>query len=226
MSRGLAQVIVAITAALASACATTPGTTAPMTFFVTSVGTGAGADLGGIEGADRHCQRLAANAGAGSRTWRAYLSSQSRDGAPLVNARDRIGTGPWHNAAGVLIARDVEDLHGAGNAISAATARDERGAPTPGRQHDILTGTRLDGTAPSRLDPDMTCGNWTRSGADGAAIVGHHDRASAIREPWATSWNSAHLTRGCSPAALAELGSGGRFYCFAGHASHEKGAPP
>lgn len=188
---------------------------APMTFFVTSVGLGAGANLGGLEGADRHCQELAAQAGAGSRTWHAYLSTQSRDGAPMVNARDRIGNGPWHNAAGVLIARDVEDLHGPGNNISAATALDEKGEPTSGRVHDILTGTRVDGYAPSRLDADSTCGNWTRNGPEGGALVGHFDRASAIKEPWAKSWNSAHLTRGCNAEGLAELGSGGLFYCFA-----------
>lgn len=186
-----------------------------MTFFVTSAGLGSGGDLGGLAGADRHCQGLAASAGAGSRAWRAYLSTQSRGGARLVNARDRIGQGPWHNSAGALIARDVEELHGPRNNITKATALDERGIPTPGKFHDILTGTRLDGTAPSRLDPDMTCGNWTQGGQEGAAIVGHHDRVSDIDEPWARSWNSAHLTRGCSPAALAELGSGGLFYCFA-----------
>ena len=186
-----------------------------MTFFVTSAGLGSGGDLGGLAGADRHCQSLAASAGAGSRTWRAYLSAQSKGGAALVNARERIGKGPWHNAAGALIARDVDELHGPRNNINAATALDERGTPAPGRLHDILTGTRLDGTAPSRLDPDMTCGNWTQGGKEGAAIVGHHDRVSAIDEPWARSWNSAHLTRGCNPPALAELGSGGLFYCFA-----------
>lgn len=186
-----------------------------MTFFVTSAAPGSGGDLGGLDGADRHCQGLASSAGAGSRTWRAYLSTQSRGGARLVNARERIGKGPWHNAAGALIARDVDELHGLRNNITALTALDERGNPVPGRHHDILTGTRLDGTAPSRLDPDMTCGNWTQGGKDGAAIVGHHDRASAIDEPWARSWNSAHATRGCSPPALAELGSGGLFYCFA-----------
>lgn len=186
-----------------------------MTFFVTSAGLGNGADLGGLAGADRHCQGLASTAGAGSRTWRAYLSTQARDGVGTVNARERIGKGPWHNAAGVLIASDLGDLHGDRNNITSLTALNERGAPTSGRLHDILTGTRLDGTAPSRLDPDMTCGNWTKSGKEGAAIVGHHDRASAIDEPWAKSWNSAHLTRGCGPAGLAELGSGGLLYCFA-----------
>ena len=215
MTRWISRAGLAAIAVAVSACATGKDAAAPMTFFVTSVGLGAGANLGGLEGADRHCQILATDAGAGSRNWRAYLSTQSKDGAPLVNARERIGKGPWHNAAGVLIARDVEDLHGPGNNVSAATALNEKGGPTSGRVHDILTGTRVDGYAPSRLDADMTCGNWTRNGPEGAALVGHFDRASAIKEPWARSWNSAHLTRGCNTAGLAELGSGGLFYCFA-----------
>lgn len=196
-----------------SALAQTAG--AAMSFFVTSRGAGEGANLGGLAGADRHCQSLASAAGAGNRVWRAYLSTQTREGVAGIGARDRIGPGPWHNAQGVLIAHDLEDLHGSGNQIRAETALTESGQRVPGRLHDILTGTRLDGTAPSGLDPDMTCGNWTRSGGDGAALVGHHDRVSAIREPWAASWNSAHLTRGCSAPALSELGSGGLFYCFA-----------
>ena len=215
MNRWIAHACLAVFAVAVSACATNKGAFPPMTVFVTSAGPGAGADLGGLEGADRHCQKLAADAGAGSRTWRAYLSTQGKGGGRTVNARERIGRGPWHNAAGALIAPDLEDLHGPRNNITSRTALSERGAPTAGRLHDILTGTRLDGTAPSPLDPDMTCGNWTRSGKEGAAIVGHHDRVSAIDEPWARSWNSAHLTRGCSPAGLAELGSGGLFYCFA-----------
>lgn len=201
-----------------SACTALPGTPEGMTFFVTSVGVGNGADLGGLSGADQHCQRLATAAGAGSKTWRAYLSAQGSKSAKAVDARDRIGNGPWHNAAGVLIAADVDALHGPRNNLTAETALSEHGARIPGRVHDILTGTRIDGTAPSSLDPDMTCRNWTWSGSGGAAIVGHHDRASAIREAWATSWNSAHLTRGCNAAALEELGSGGLFYCF--------GSPP
>ena len=215
MNPSIARAGLAAAAVVAAACAMDRGAAPAMTFFVTSVGLGAGADLGGLDGADRHCQSLATKAGAGSRTWRAYLSAQGGDGARTVNARERIGQGPWHNASGVMIARDLDDLHGPGNNIASATALSERGTPTSGRLHDILTGTRLDGTAPSRLDPDMTCGNWTRSTREGAAIVGHHDRASAIDEPWAKSWNSAHLSRGCSPAALAELGGGGLFYCFA-----------
>lgn len=200
---------------LLASCTSAPAEKPPMGFFVTSAAMGAGADLGGLEGADRHCQALAAAAGAGTRTWSAYLSTQSTPERPGVSARERIGAGPWHNAAGVLVAVDVAELHSERNRISKETALSERGAPTPGQFHDILTGTRLDGTAPSPLDPDMTCGNWTKNTASGGALVGHHDRASRIKEPWATSWNSAHLTRGCNEAGLKELGSGGLFYCFA-----------
>lgn len=198
-----------------TACASSPPARAPMTFFVTSIGSGRGADFGGLAGADAHCQRLAEAAGAGARTWRAYLSTQSRPGAPAVHARERIGAGPWHNARGELIARDLEHLHGATPLLDARHALSERGEPISGRAHDILTGSRTDGTAPSPLDPDATCANWTRGDDGGAALVGHHDRVSAIKEPWARSWNSAHLTRGCSIARLKELGSGGLIYCFA-----------
>lgn len=183
-------------------------------FFVTSTSPGKGGDLGGLEGADRHCEALAEKAGLPATGWRAYLSTQAMPPAVPVHARDRIGPGPWHNAKGVLIASTVEALHGAENAISRATALDERGEPVPGKVHDILTGTRLDGTAPSPLDPDSTCRNWTSAGDEGGALVGHHDRVSAIDQPWAKSWNAAHLSRGCSAPKLAELGSGGRFYCF------------
>lgn len=191
-----------------------------MSFFVTSTGTGRGADLGGLDGADRHCQTLAAAAGAGGKTWRAYLSTQGKDGAATVNARDRIGKGPWHNARGELIARDVEHLHGANN-LTKATALNEKGQPVEGRgdtpnRHDILTGSRADGTAFSPNDTDMTCGNWTRSGAEGVAMVGHHDRVGPTSDPWSTSWNSSHQTRGgCSPQALRGTGGDGLLYCFA-----------
>lgn len=184
------------------------------TFFVTSAGPGKGGDLGGIEGADRHCAQLAEKAGLPATGWRAYLSTQAMPPEVPVHARDRIGPGPWHNAKGVRIAATVDALHGAENAISRTTALDERGEPVPGKVHDILTGTRLDGTAPSPLDPDSTCRNWTSASDEGGALVGHHDRASAIDQPWAKSWNAAHLSRGCSVPKLAELGSGGRFYCF------------
>jgi hypothetical protein len=189
-------------------------------FFVTSAGTGRGADLGGLEGADRHCQSLAEAAGAGGKTWHAYLSTQGKDGAPTVNARDRIGKGPWHNMKRELIARDVEQLHGANN-ITKQSALNERGAVVEGRgdktnRHDILTGSRVDGTAFSPNDTDMTCGNWTRSGAEGVAMVGHHDRIGPTTDPWATSWNSSHQSRGgCSQQALRGTGGDGLLYCFA-----------
>lgn len=194
-----------------------------MTFFVTSVGSGKGGDLGGLDGADRHCQSLAQAAGAGHRTWRAYLSTQapSLNSPGFVNARDRIGTGPWQNAKGVVIARSVEDLHSAGNNINKDTALDEKGQPVNDRtrtpnKHDILTGSRPDGTAfPGAPFPDMTCGNWTRSTADGAAMTGHHDRAGPINNTWAVSWNSAHPTLGCSQERVRPTGGDGLFYCFA-----------
>lgn len=194
-----------------------------MSFFVTSVGPGKGGDLGGLEGADRHCQTLAQAAGAGHRTWRAYLSTQapSLNDPGFVNARDRIGTGPWQNAKGVVIARSIDDLHSAGNNVNKETALDERGRPVNGRtetpnKHDILTGSRPDGTAfPGTPFPDMTCGNWTNGTADGAAMTGHHDRAGPINNAWAVSWNSAHPTLGCSQERVRPTGGDGLFYCFA-----------
>lgn len=194
-----------------------------MTFFVTSVGPGKGGDLGGLEGADRHCQSLAQAAGAVERPWRAYLSTQAAKLADtnFVNARDRIGTGPWQNAKGEVIARSVDDLHSAGSNLNKLTALNEKGQPVNGRtekpnMHDILTGSRPDGTAfPGAPFPDMTCGNWTRSGADGAAMTGHHDRAGPLETPWAVSWNSAHPTLGCSPEKIRPTGGEGLFYCFA-----------
>jgi hypothetical protein len=209
------------TTVLVAACAGMPGSGGGMSFFVTSAGTGAGADLGGLAGADRHCQTLAAAAGGGGgKTWRAYLSTQGKDGAQTVNARDRIGKGPWHNAKGELIARDVDQLHGA-NLLTKATALNEKGGIVNGRgdapnRHDILTGSRPDGTAFAAGDTDMTCGNWTRSGTEGAAMVGHHDRAGLDTSPPALSWNSSHPSRGgCSQAALRGTGGDGLFYCFA-----------
>lgn len=183
-------------------------------FFVTSTSPGKGGDLGGLEGADRHCAALAEKARLPSTGWHAYLSTQAMPPEAPVHARDRIGQGPWHNVKGALIASTLEALHGPANGITRATALDERGEPVPGKLHDIMTGTRLDGTAPSPLDPDSTCRNWTSASDDGGALVGHHDRVSAIDQPWAKSWNAAHLSRGCSVPKLAELGSGGLFYCF------------
>lgn len=207
-------------AALLASCASTPQS-GPMGFFVTSTGVGRGADLGGLDGADAHCQKLAAASGApgaAQRRWRAYLStSAAGPAAPAVNARDRIGKGPWFNAKGELVARDVEQLHGA-NRLVKATALDERGNAVKGRgdtpnEHDILTGSRLDGTAFSPAY-DLTCRNWTSSG-EGQAMVGHHDRIGLVSDPWALSWNSSHFTRGCSQDQLRTTGGAGLFYCFA-----------
>ncbi len=192
-----------------------------MTFFITSAGPGKGADLGGLEGADRHCQSLAQAAGAGGRTWRAYLSTQATGGTQAVNARDRIGHGPWQNSKGVAIAKDVDELHGNNN-LTKQTALNEKGEMVNGRgdtpnRHDILTGSTPDGRA---FPPgeDRTCGNWTKS-AQGAAMVGHHDRMGLNEEPPAKSWNSSHPSRGpdggCSQADLRSTGGDGLFYCFA-----------
>jgi hypothetical protein len=197
-----------------------PGT---MTFFVTSVGPGKGADLGGLEGADRHCQSLAQAAGAGNRTWRAYLSTQGSalNDPKFVHARDRIGPGPWQNAKGAVIARNVDELHSASNNLTKETALDEKGQPVNGRtdkpnKHDMLTGSRPDGTAfPGAPFPDMTCGNWTKGGSEGSAMTGHHDRAGPIDATWAVSWNSSHPTQGCGPVELPTTGGDGLFYCFA-----------
>ena len=208
--------------ALLAACASTPPT-GPMGFFVTSVGSGKGADLGGLAGADAHCQKLATSAGAGQRTWRAYLSTTEvaavapAAATPAVHARDRIGTGPWFNAKHELIAMNVASLHG-DNYLTKATALDEKGAMVKGRgdtpnQHDILTGSRPDGTAFGGPGA-FTCGNWTQSG-EGAAVIGHHDRSGLSKDPWAVSWNSSHQTRGCSQPALVSTGGAGLFYCFA-----------
>jgi hypothetical protein len=189
-----------------------------MSFFITSAGPGNGADLGGLEGADAHCQQLAEAAGAGGRTWRAYLSTQADGGEEAVNARDRIGTGPWQNAQGVVIANDVEELHGTNN-LTKESALSEQGEVIAGRadspnRHDILTGSQPDGTAFAGGE-DRTCGNWT-SGGDGAAMVGHHDRQGLRDDEPSRSWNSSHPSRGgCSQEALRGTGGDGLFYCFA-----------
>jgi hypothetical protein len=189
----------------------------PMSFFVTSAGTGKGADLGGIAGADRHCQSLAQAVGAGGRTWRAYLSNSAIAGAPAVNARDRIGRGPWQNVKGVVVARDVNELHGSNN-LSKQNSITEKGDVIPGvgdpvNMHDVLTGSTPDGRALPG-DKDMTCGNWTRS-AEGAAMVGHHDRRGLRDDEPSRSWNSSHPSRGCSQENLRSSGGAGLFYCFA-----------
>jgi hypothetical protein len=184
-----------------------------MSFFVTSTGPGKGADLGGLAGADKHCQTLATAAGAGGKTWRAYLSTSAAGGAAATDARDRIGKGPWQNAKGEVIAKDVQQLHGTNN-ITKQTALTEKGEVINGRgdtpnRHDVLTGTKPDGTA-----ADMTCANWTSSG-EGSAIVGHHDRMGLDEQPPAKSWNSSHPTRGCGQQALRSTGGDGLYYCFA-----------
>lgn len=184
-----------------------------MSFFITSVGPGDGANLGGLEGADAHCQELAAAAGASGKTWRAYLSVT---GDNAVNARDRIGSGPWYNAKGVAIAQDVDDLHsdnvqtGKENSLTENSGMVNGRGDTP-NMHDILTGSQMDGTA-SSADGDTTCSNWTSNG-EGTALVGHHDRQGGGDNP--TSWNSAHGSRGCSQENLQGTGGNGLYYCFA-----------
>lgn len=209
-------------AMLLAACASTANqqsaAISPLTFFVTSTGSGKGADLGGLSGADRHCQDLAAAVGAGGRTWHAYLSATASGGEAAVNARDRIGRGPWHNAKGVVIAQSVDDLHGASNNLNKQTALTEKGETVSGRgdpvnQHDILTGSSPDGRALAG-DTDTTCRNWTSSG-EGAAMLGHHDRQGLRDDEPSKSWNSSHPSRGCSQENLRGTGGAGYFYCFA-----------
>jgi hypothetical protein len=188
-----------------------------MSFFITSANPGKGADLGGLVGADAYCQSLAQAVGAGSRTWHAYLSAVAAAGQPAVNARDRIGRGPWHNAKGVLIAASVDELHKNPN-ITKQTALTEKGDPINGygdtpNNHDILTGSQPDGT-PFAVDRDTTCGNWTKS-AEGSAILGHHDRKGPTETDAMHSWNSSHPSRGCDLAALRSTGGAGLLYCFA-----------
>lgn len=212
-------------AALLSACASSanqPGSASvsgsSMTFFLTSVGSGNGADLGGLSGADRHCQTLAQAAGAGDHTWHAYLSASPAGGAAAVNARDRIGAGPWRNASGVVIAQSVQDLHSANNNLNKQTALTEKGGIIPGRgdpvnQHDILTGSSADGNLATG-EGDRTCANWTSS-STGAAMVGHHDRMGLRDDAPSKSWNASHPSRGCSQENLRGSGGAGLFYCFA-----------
>lgn len=208
----------AVLAVVVTGCATSTPQTGP-SFFVTSVGGGKGADLGGLAGADKHCQTLAAAAGLGDRTWQAYLSTQASGSTPAVNARDRISTGPWRNVKGVVIATNVDELH-ANNNLTKQTALTERGAVVNGRgdtpnQHDVLTGTQPNGMAFTVTD-DKTCGNWTKSG-EGSAIVGHIDRQGLPTAPVAeaTSWNSSHASAGCSDPLLVKTGGAGLLYCFA-----------
>ncbi|TPK60251.1 MULTISPECIES: hypothetical protein [unclassified Mesorhizobium] len=205
-------VLIAATAiASALAAGTALSQDAKMSFFVTSVGSGKGADLGGLKGADAHCASLAEAAGVTGKTWAAYLSTSTED------ARDRIGKGPWVNAKGVKIADDVASLHGDANGITKQTALTEKGEMVNGRgdtpnRHDMLTGSKPDGTRIA----DQTCGDWTMSGTEGAAMMGHHDRTGLDDSAAAKSWNSSHASRGgCGQEALKGTGGDGLFYCFA-----------
>jgi hypothetical protein len=194
----------------------------PLSFFVTSEGLGKGADLGGIEGADAHCQKLAESVGAGKQNWRAYLSTQASEGKPAINARDRIGSGPWFNTRGVQVARDVAHLHGdtveaarLGNNLSRTTVLTEKNEPVKGagdkpNEHDIITGSTPDGRAFADA-ADHTCKNYTSSAAEGSAQLGHFDRTGGGN----TSWNAAHPSRGCGQANLVATGGAGLLYCFA-----------
>jgi hypothetical protein len=198
-----------------------------MSFFITSAGSGDGANLGGLAGADKHCATLAAAAGAPGGNWRAYLSAAAADGRPAVHARDRIGSGPWFNAKGVQVAANVDDLHSDKNQLSKANSITEKGEVVNGRgdnpnKHDILTGAGLDGRLPAG-DADMTCKNWTSNG-DGSALMGHHDRQGGGANP--TSWNSAHGSKGCSQANLRATGGDGLFYCFAAGPGRSGGPGP
>ena len=220
---GLAQAAQAQTAAAPQAGASAPAAPrAPTSFFITSEGLGKGADLGGLAGADAHCQKLAAATTGASKTWRAYLSTQASGEQPAINARDRIGSGPWYNTRGAVVARDLAHLHGdtleaarVGNNLSWATAFNEKNeqvkrAGDKPNEHDILTGSQPDGRAFVDNSADRTCKNFTSSG-EGAAQIGHFDRTGGGN----TSWNSAHATRGCSQANLVATGGAGLFYCFA-----------
>jgi hypothetical protein len=200
-----------------TACASMTSSKNPMSFFVTSANPGKGADLGGLEGADKYCKVLASAVGAGDKNWRAYLSADSIGGGTPVNARDRIGRGPWQNVRGVVVATDVEQLHGANN-LTKLTALTEKGEVINGRgdtpnMHDMLTGSTPDGRV-AMGDKNLTCGNWTQSG-EGSAVVGHHDRTGLDEQPPAKSWNASHPSRGCSPDSLKATGGAGLYYCFA-----------
>jgi hypothetical protein len=201
----------AIPAAMACVCVVGAQKPSGMGFFITSAGSGNGANFGGLDGADKHCQQLAAAAGAGNRTWRAYLSAS---GAKPVHAKDRIGSGPWTNAKGVTVATSVADLHSDANKLSKENSLTEKGDVVNGRgdtpnRHDILTGSNLDGTLAGDA---LTCNNWTSSG-EGSAQVGHHDRTGGGQNP--SSWNSAHPSKGCSQENLRGTGGDGLIYCFA-----------
>jgi len=189
-----------------------------MSFFITSHGPGDGANLGGLAGADKHCQSLAAAVGAGNRTWHAYLSTTASGADTAVNARDRIGSGPWYNAKGVRVAENVADLHSDKNKLGKQTSLTEKGEVVNGRgdtpnRHDILTGSQMYGTGSTGDPIKTTCGNWTSTSGDGSAAVGHHDRQGGGTNP--TSWNFAHPSKGCSQENLRATGGDGLYYCFA-----------
>ena len=212
----------ALVAISALASAPAQAQSADTSFFLTSNGIGNGGNLGGLAGADNHCQTLAQAAGAGAKTWRAYLSTQAADGAPAVNARDRIGKGPWKNSKGAVVAKDVADLHSASNNLTKQTALSEKaevinGAGDTPNRHDVLTGSQADGTAFAAGD-DRTCKNWTSS-TQGAAMVGHFDRKGLRDDEPSKSWNTSHASRGpdggCSQADLKSTGGDGLMYCFA-----------
>jgi len=214
--------LVAAACVVALAAESAHAQSAGMTFFLTSNGIGNGGNLGGLAGADNHCQTLAQAAGAGAKTWHAYLSTQAADGKPAVNARDRIGKGPWQNSKGTEIAKDVADLHSANNNLTKQTALSEKGDVINGRgdtpnRHDVLTGSQPDGTAFAAGD-DRTCKNWTSS-TQGTAMVGHSDRIGLRDDDASKSWNSSHPSRGpdggCSQADLRSTGGDGLLYCFA-----------
>ena len=220
MKSRIRATLMASTALLFTGCLVGPQATyteSPMTFFVTSVGMGKGADLGGLRGADEHCTMLAQSAGVYGRIWRAYLSTTAAGGKQPIHARERIGVGPWHNAKGVLIARDAAELHTTPN-LTKETALSEKGEVILGRgdkpnRHDILTGSAPDGRTVWGRD-EMTCGDWTKSG-EGAAMVGHHDRRGLGDDEPSRSWNSSHPSRGCSQENLRASGGDGLIYCFA-----------
>ncbi len=217
MTRPLARLIVGVTAAASLAGCAEMAAKNDMTFFVSSAGSGRGGDLGGLSGADALCSRLASAAGSSGHTWRAYLSTQPAAGQLGVNARDRIGTGPWRNAKGVVVAQNVLELHATNN-LNKRTALTEKGEVVNGRgdtpnMHDILTGSQPDGTGISGR-VDTTCGNWTKGG-DGAAMLGHSDRTGLGESVPDKSWNSSHQSRGCSIDALKATGGDARIYCFA-----------
>lgn len=189
----------------------------PMSFFVTSANPGKGADFGGLAGADAYCETLAASVGAQGRNWRAYLSTTASAGMPAINARDRIGKGPWKNAKGEIVANNIDELHGV-NRLSKQMSLTEKGDVVSGRgdpvnMHDILTGSTADGRASDAAN-DTTCGNWTKSG-EGSALVGHHDRTGLDESAPAKSWNSSHATKACDMDALKATGGAGLMYCFA-----------